>query len=179
MARVSRLWRFGEASADDENNVARAIADVNEAVSLDPPEPESGTPKALLITIDPEQHWGGLWLLATALRDDGWNPVVVGGIQRGNLIDMVTRGGFSVVMVSSTYVSPLSERTLVAAVEAVKALGKAVIAGGQAFERNPALADVVRATAVAHDPRSAMVMARRFRDRDRRNARRRRLSAAV
>jgi methanogenic corrinoid protein MtbC1 len=166
MTYVSRLWRFGRASAVDENNVAMAIAEVNEAVRLERPEPESRAPKALMVTIEPEQHSLGLDLVATALREDGWDPMSAIGIGRADLLDMVTRGGFRVVVISSTCVSALNERLLVGAVEALGTLDKPVIAGGQAFDRNPALAEVVGATMLAHDPRTAMVMARRFRERD-------------
>jgi methanogenic corrinoid protein MtbC1 len=160
---VSRRWRFGKATAEDEHNVARAIAEVNDAVRRDGPHAGSGAPQALLATLDPEQHSLGLKLVATALIEDGWDAVMAVGIRRPDLVDAVSSGRFRAVLLSSTHLSNLGERILTSTVHSLMALGKPVIVGGQAFLRNPALAGEVGATAVAFDPRTAMVIARRFR----------------
>jgi methanogenic corrinoid protein MtbC1 len=161
---VARRWRLGSATAEDEHNVAKAIADVNEAVRRDSPNAGSGAPKALLVTLEPEQHTLGLSLVATALIEDGWDAVMSVGIRRPDLIDAVSSGRYRAVLASSTHLSELGERMLMSTLQSVTALGKPLIVGGQAFLRNPALGRQVRATAVAFDPRTAMVIARRFRE---------------
>jgi methylmalonyl-CoA mutase cobalamin-binding subunit len=164
---VDRRWRVGEARSEDEFRVSQAIAAAVSSLPPPPPPPAGLVqPQALLITMRAEEHHLGLDLAAAALADDGWEIDKRYGMELGDLIDVVAQGRFRMVGISSTYSAPDNATRLTTAVRAVQAMGKPVLAGGQAFARDRRLAEVVSPDITGADPRTAAVVARRFRSRE-------------
>ena len=164
---IARRWRVGEARSEDEFRVSQAIERV--ARSLPPPEPTPPAlvqPQAFLATLKPEEHHLGLDLAAIALADDGWQVETRYGLDLGDLVEEVTQGRYRVVVLASTYAAPENATRLTSAVRAMQTMGKPVIVGGQAFARDRRLGDVVGPDATAADPRTAAVVARRYRSRE-------------
>jgi MerR family transcriptional regulator, light-induced transcriptional regulator len=164
---VAERWRQGEATAEHELLVSEAIATSMKALP-EPSRPARQSGSAFLVTISPEAHDLGLDLVAAALTDDGWDVEIRPGVGISELVEHAQRGRFSLVGISSTYVTSQLNRQLAGAVAALHAVGKLVIAGGSAFRRAPELADQIGVDIVAVDAREAVVVARRLRSTDRR-----------
>jgi methanogenic corrinoid protein MtbC1 len=164
---VGERWHIGEATAEDELLVSEAIATSMKALpEPSPPPRQSGS--ALLVTMAPEAHDLGLDLLAAALSDDGWEVEIRPGVGLSELVEHAKQGRFTLVGISSTYVTNQLGRQLAGAVAGLHSIGKLVMAGGSAFLRAPELADHIGVDIVAVDAREAVVLARRLRSADRR-----------
>ena len=164
---VGDRWRLGEATAEDELLVSEAIATSMKALP-EPPRPARTSGSALLVTLPLEAHDLGLDLAAAALADDGWDVEIRPGVGLSELVEHAQQGRFSLVGISSTYVTRQLDRQLAGVVGALHSIGKLVIAGGSAFTRAPELAAQIGVDIVAVDAREAVVLARRLRSADRR-----------
>jgi methylmalonyl-CoA mutase cobalamin-binding subunit len=162
-AYITNLWMAGTATSDDEYRLAIAISRaLDSMVALPSPVGGMSGVRALLATIAPEEHRLGLDLVATAMRDDGWDVEVVPRVDTDELVDRAHAGRFKLVGISSTYATPPSRSQLGAAVAALHRAGMSVIVGGQTFQRAPELIGEIGADASAEDVRAAVVMARRL-----------------
>jgi len=160
---IEERWHGGEATVSDEYAVYLAI----EAALAALPDPllrdaPPGAPTILLGTLAPEEHDLGLRLLAASFADVSWNVDVRVGVGGADLIEHAVRDKRRVVGISATFLSRRARAELAATVNALKAAGMLVLAGGAAFSRSPALGQQLGVDLVATDSRFAVLYVNRL-----------------
>ena len=160
---VDDRWHVGYATTQDEFRVYRAIEVAMPAL----PEPLARPmyavpPRALLLTLRPEEHDLGLRLVAAALSDEGWKVDLALRVPREGIAAKVMRYHPDLVAISSTYVAGRMRVDLAGAVADLRAARLPVMVGGSAFVRYPALGEFVNADIVVGDARLAVRLAGRL-----------------
>src|SRR5256885_11984454 len=165
---ISERWQLGEATTDDEYRVSRTIAAAMSALPRFEGPRVQRAPKALLVTIAPEEHDLGVELVAEAMQDEAWSVELWRSVDATDLINGSWWTDFDLLGVSSTYRSERLGTQLKGVVRSWSAAGKPVLVGGLTFWRFPTLAQEVGADAFAPDARSGVVIARHLRNRHQR-----------
>lgn len=156
---IEELWHVGRATVADEYRVYTAVENALAALPTAPDPQVAASPRILLATLEPEHHDLGLRLVAGALAEAGWRCDLRMRITGFDLVAIATRGRYSLVGVSATYLSSEGRARLAAVVASLQRLGIDVLAGGSAFVRSPLLAQNLGIEAVATDARFAVMHA--------------------
>lgn len=154
---VGERWAAGEWTVVQEHVATHISERVVAAVARHAPAPPAGADTVAVACLDGEWHGLPARLLAEVLTRHGWRVEFLGAsVPAAQLATHVHRAGPDVVAISSSLASRLPAARRM--VEACRATGTPVLAGGPAFGEDGRWARAVGADGWAPDARAAAAM---------------------
>lgn len=157
-------WAEGTYSVADEHRVTGLVDELLGAAGIALPRPEEGAPVVTLACASGELHGSAGRMTSLQLRAQGIDVRFIGASAPVDEIERHLRESPPDALAVSCTMSA----TLVGAaamVSAARRVGVPVLAGGQAFRRSPAAADLLGVDAVAHDAEAAAAVLRSWQQR--------------